>query len=241
MLTLDRVSFVSRGKTILDGVSAKISDSNLTCVVGLNGAGKTTLLRILSGELKAASGRFLIGDADATSLSKREITRYVSIIPQDVQPPPYLKVAELVELGRFRPSLAMWRRPGEEVTAAVKSSLSRCRAVSLSERPVEALSGGEQQRAWLAFGLAQEKKFLLLDETLDGLDVFAKRAFFELLKEAASEGTGMVLTTHDLELVSEYAEKVIVLNRGRVVYDGRPDVDVESCLASASKERQRKA
>lgn len=237
MLTLDSVSFVSRGKAVLDDVSAKISDGNLTCVVGLNGAGKTTMLRILSGELKATSGRYRIGHANATRLSQRETARHVSIIPQDVQPPPYLKVAELVELGRFRPSLAIWRRPGEEDVAAVKSSLSRCRAVSLSERPVEELSGGEQQRAWLAFGLAQEKRYLLLDETLDGLDVFAKRSFFELLKQAASEGTGIVLTTHDLDLVSDYAGRVIVLSRGKVAYEGPPVADLERWLLNASDGR----
>lgn len=230
MLTLDRVSFVSRGKAILDAVSAKMSDSNLTCVVGLNGAGKTTLLRILSGELKATSGRYLIGDADATHPSQREIARHVSIIPQDVQPPPYLKVAELVELGRFQPYGALRRRLSRQDSVAVESSLRRCQADSLKERPVESLSGGEQQRAWLAFGLAQEKKYLLLDETLDGLDVFAKRSFFEVLKEVASEGTGVVLTTHDLDLVADYAGKVIVLSNGKVVYDGPPDVDLERCL-----------
>jgi ABC-type cobalamin/Fe3+-siderophores transport system ATPase subunit len=241
MLTLDRVSFVSRGKAILDDVSARVSDSNLTCVVGLNGAGKTTLLRILSGELKATSGRYLIGDADATRLSQRETARHVSIIPQDVQPPPYLMVAELVELGRFRPCGALWRRLSRLDSEAVRSSLRCCRAVSLSERPVEELSGGEQQRAWLAFGLAQEKSFLLLDETLDGLDVFAKRSFFELLKEFASKGTGVVLTTHDLNLVADYADRVIVLSCGRVVYDGLPSMDLERCLLSAGEERRRKA
>jgi ABC-type cobalamin/Fe3+-siderophores transport system ATPase subunit len=237
MLTLARVSFVSRGKTILDGVSAKITDSNLTCVVGLNGAGKTTLLRILSGELKATSGRYLIGDADATRLSRRETARHVSIIPQDVQPPPYLRVSELAELGRFQPYGALWRRLSRQDSVAVESSLRRCQADSLKERPMEALSGGEQQRAWLAFGLAQEKRYLLLDETLDGLDVFAKRSFFKLLKEAASEGTGVVLTTHDLDLVADYADKVIILSSGKVIYDGPPEVDLGRCLLNAGDSR----
>jgi iron complex transport system ATP-binding protein len=241
MLRLEALSFVGRGKTILDGLTVAIPDNSLTCLVGPNGAGKTTLLRILSGELRATSGRFLIGDADASRLSQREIARQLSIIPQDVQPPPYLTVSELVQLGRFRPYGAVWRRRGKQDLVAVKSSLAHCRAASLSERPVAELSGGEQQRAWLAFGLAQEKRFLLLDETLDGLDVFAKRSFFELLKQVASEGTGIVLTTHDLELVADYADKVIVLSSGKVVYEGPPDVDLERCLFSAGEERQRKA
>ena len=240
MLTLQGISFVSQGHAVLSSISGEIPKGSLTCVVGPNGAGKTTLLRILSGELKATSGRFLIGDADATRLRQREIARRVAIIPQDVQPPPYLKVSELVEMGRFRPYWAIWRRPSAEDVVVVNSSLSRCQAGSFSERPVEELSGGEQQRAWLAFGLAQEKRFLLLDETLDGLDIFAKRAFFELLKEVTSKGTGIVLTTHDLGLVSDYADKVIVLSSGKVIYAGPPDVDLERCLLSDGEERRRK-
>jgi len=240
MLTLQGISFVSQGRAVLSSISGEIPEGSLTCMVGPNGAGKTTLLRILSGELKATSGRYLIGDADAIRLSQKEIARQLSIIPQDVQPPPYLKVSELVELGRFQPYGALWRGLSRQDSVAVESSLRRCQADSLKERPVEALSGGEQQRAWLAFGLAQEKRFLLLDEALDGLDIFAKRAFFELLKEFTSKGTGIVLTTHDLDLVSDYADKVIVLSSGKVVYAGPPDVDLERCLLSDGEERRRK-
>jgi len=237
MLRLEDLSFASHGKTVLDRVTAAIPGSSLTCLVGPNGAGKTTLLRILSGELHAPSGKFLIGDADASRLSQRKIARQLAVIPQDLQPPPYLKVAELVDLGRFRPDGALWRSLSRQDSLAVESSLRRCQADLFRERPVETLSGGEQQRAWLAFGLAQEKRFLLLDETLDGLDVFAKRAFFELLKQAASEGTGILLTTHDLDLVADYADKVIVLSSGKVVYDGPPDVDLERCVLNAGDGR----
>jgi ABC-type cobalamin/Fe3+-siderophores transport system ATPase subunit len=233
-LTLEGISFVRRGRVVLSGVSARVPGAGLTCVVGPNAAGKTTLLRILSGEWKATSGRYLIDGVDASRLSQREIGRDVSIIPQDVQPPPYLKVSELVALGRFRPDRPAWRRPGEEDLAAISSSLSRCRADGISGRTVEGLSGGEQKRAWLAFGLAQGKRFLLLDETLDGLDVRAKRAFFEFLKEVAGEGTGIVLATHDLHLVSDYADTVIILGGGKVIHQGQAGVDLERCLAAAN-------
>ena len=236
ILRLEALSFPSHGKAVLDGLTIAIPDNSLTCLVGPNGAGKTTLLRILSGELRATSGRLLLGDIDASHLSQRELARQLSIIPQDVQPPPYLTVSELVQLGRFRPYGAAWRRLGKQDLAAVNSSLTRCRAASLSERPAGELSGGEQQRAWLAFGLAQEKRFLLLDETLDGLDVFTKRSFFELLKQVAAEGTGIVLTTHDLDLVADYADKVVVLSCGRVVYEGPPDVDLEHCLSPVGED-----
>lgn len=230
MLRLEALSFVNRGTAILTGVTTTIPDRSLTCLVGPNGAGKTTLLRILSGELKATSGRFLIGDHDACLLSQRDIAGQVSVIPQDVQPPPHLTVSELVQLGRFRPHGALWQRLSRQDRIVINASLDRCQLGSFSRRRMEELSGGEQRRAWLAFGLAQEKRFLLLDETLDGLDVPTKRSFFELLRYVASQGTGIVLTSHDLGLVSDYADRVVVLSSGKVVYQGLPNVDLEQSL-----------
>jgi iron complex transport system ATP-binding protein len=237
ILSLEALSFVNRGAVILSGVTTVIPDNSLTCLVGPNGAGKTTLLRILSGELKATSGRLFVGDADATRLSQREIARQVSIIPQDVQPPPYLSVSALVQLGRFRPYGALWRRLSRQDHVAVNASLARCQVEALSRRRMEELSGGEQQRAWLAFALAQEKKFLLLDETLDGLDVLVKKSSFELLKEVAAEGKGIVLTTHDLDLVTHFADKVIVLGSGKVVYEGPPNAGWEHRVSPAGQAR----
>ncbi len=226
ILNLEALSFVNRGAVILNGVTTVMPDHSLTCLVGPNGAGKTTLLRILSGELKATSGRLLLGETDTSLLPQGDMAHQVSIIPQDVQPPPYLTVSELVQLGRFRPYGAVWRRLTRQDRVAVNTSLARCQLEALSERHVEELSGGEQQRAWLAFGLAQEKRFLLLDETLDGLDTLVKKSSFELLKEVATEGKGIVLTTHDLDLVTHFADKVIVLTSGKVVYEGPPNADL---------------
>lgn len=229
-LTLDALSLAIHGHAILNGVTGVISDRSLTCLVGPNGAGKTTLLRILSGELRPASGRFLIDDTDACSLDQRAAAHHFSIIPQEIQPPPHLTVLELVTLGKFHPYGALWRRLTEQDRAIVQASLVRCQIDRLSKRRVEELSGGEQKRAWLAFGLAQRKRFLLLDETLDGLDLPAKRSFFRLLKELASEGRGVVLTTHDLDLVTEFADRVVAMAGGCVKYEGPPVVDIEPLL-----------
>jgi len=237
ILSLEALSFVNCGAVILSGVTTVIPDHSLTCLVGPNGAGKTTLLRILSGELKATSGRLLLGESDTSLLPQRDMAHQVSIIPQDVQPPPYLTVSELVELGRFRPYGAIWRRLTKQDHVAVNASLARCQLDALSKRRVEELSGGEQQRAWLAFGLAQEKRFLLLDETLDGLDTLVKKSSFELLKEVAAEGKGIVLTTHDLDLVTHFADKVIVLGSGKVVYEGPPNAGWEHRVSPAGQAR----
>lgn len=230
MLKLDAVSFQSHGTALLTDVTGIMPDNALTCLIGANGAGKTTLLRILSGELSPSSGRFLIDDTAASSLTQSQIARHFSIIPQDMQPPPHLTVLELVTLGRFHPYGALWWRLNDRDRTTVRSCLNICKLDQLSSRRVDQLSGGEQQRAWLAFGLAQEKRFLLLDETLGGLDILAKVTFFGLLKRIASEGKCVVLTTHDLELVTDFADRVVVLSRGRVTYEGGANANLRGFL-----------
>jgi iron complex transport system ATP-binding protein len=234
MLKLQSLSFIRLGKSVLNEVTTVVPDGALTCLVGANGAGKTTLLQILSGELRATSGTLLIDDKDASRLSPKEVAHYFSVIPQGVQPPPYFTVFELVALGRFRANRALRWRLGDSDRHVVETCLAQCEVKQLSNRRVEELSGGEQKRAWLAFALAQEKRFLLLDETLDGLDVFAKQSFFKLLKRLASEGKGVLLTTHDLDLVTKFADKVIVLSGGIVSYDGLANTDLQDLLFQAS-------
>jgi len=230
-LTLESISYDAQGKALLDGVTLSLPDGTLTCLVGANGAGKTTLLRILAGELRATAGRLLIDQTDAASLTQARIARQCSIIPQDVPPPQHLTVFELVALGRFRPHGAIWWRLKEEDRGIVQACLDLCQIGQLAGRRVDQLSGGEQQRAWVAFGLSQQKRFLLLDETLGGMDVLAKGPFFRLLKQIAGEGKGVVLTTHDLDLVADFADRVVVLSRGRVAYDGSPRADLRHFLA----------
>jgi iron complex transport system ATP-binding protein len=233
-LSLRGISFNHRRQRVLDSVSATIPATGLTCLLGTNGAGKTTLLRILCGELKPAAGTFFIGDIDAASLSPQDISRHFAIIPQKSPAPPHLTVSEMVALGRFQPRRALWWRLDDEDRRKMKVAIARCQIADFGDRKVAELSGGEQQRVWLSFGLASDKSFLILDETLDGMDVFAKRSFFRLLRQIAREGKGVILATHDLSMVTEWADRVIALRQGKIVYEGAATAEVESVLADGS-------
>jgi len=231
MLRILGLSYVHKGKVLLEGIDSSIPDQALTCLVGANGAGKTTMLRLLVGELRPTSGDFLIDDRKSSLFSREELVRLFSIVPQNVQAPPHLTVSELVSLGRFRPSGALWWSLKERDREIVDLCLRACQIDHLATRQVDHLSGGEQQRVWVAFGLSQQKRFLLLDETLGGMDVLAKEPFFRLLGKIAGDGTGVVLTTHDVDLASRFADRVIVLSRGRVTYEGPPMADLRGCLS----------
>jgi len=230
-LILTGISYVRREKAILSDVSATVPGTGLTCLLGTNGAGKTTLLRILSGELKSTSGQYYFGDIDASTLSQRELAKYFAIIPQNAPIPPYLTVREMVRLGQFQPRSFFKRNMDRTKQKNIDTYLARCQIEKFGDRRLDELSGGEQKRAWLALGLASDRKFLMLDETLDGMDVFAKRRFFQLLKDIAFEDKGIFLTSHDLELVSEFTDKIIVLNDGNVIYEGIPDSNLQTLLS----------
>jgi iron-chelate-transporting ATPase len=231
-LSLRGLSFSRHRRRVLDAVSGTVPAAGLTCILGMNGAGKTTLLRILCGELKPDSGTFFIGDQDAGLLAARDIARHFAIIPQRSPAPPYLTVAEMVALGRFHARRSLWWRLDHDDRDKVRLAIARCQVEDFRNRKVAELSGGEQQRVWLAFGLAADKRFLVLDETLDGMDVFAKRSFFRLLRDIAREGKAVILATHDLTMVTEWADRVVVLRQGRMVYEGGAVVDIEALLAA---------
>jgi len=237
-LMLTGISFVRREKTILSDVSAIVPGRGLTCLLGTNGAGKTTLLRILSGELKSTSGEYFIGDIDASALSQRELAEYFAIIPQNAPIPPYLTVSEMVGLGRFQPrGSSKWHLSSQD-QESIDTCLTRCQIDKLRNRRLDELSGGEQRRAWLAFGLAPDKKYLMLDETLDGMDIFVKRTFFQLLKDIASRDKSILLASHDLALVNEFADRIIVLIGGKVIFEGPPDSNLERLLSDTPEDTQ---
>ena len=234
-LTLTGISYVRREKAVLSNVSAVVPGKGLTCLLGTNGAGKTTLLRILSGELKSTSGKYYIGDVNASALSQRELAKYFAIIPQNAPIPPYLTVREMVGLGRFQPrGFSKWHLSSQD-RASIDVCLARCQIDKLGDRRLDELSGGEQKRAWLALGLAPDKKLIMLDETLEGMDIFVKRTFFQLLKDIASQDKSILLTSHDLDLVNEFADKIIVLIGGKVIFEGPPDSNLQKLLSDTTK------
>ena len=229
---MQSLSFCRGDRRALDGVSTVVPSSGLTCLIGTNGAGKTTLLRILSGELRPTSGTFKIGEIDAAKATQRVISRCFSIVPQKSPAPAYLTVAEMIALGRFRSRGALWWRLNQADRDRIDEAVRLCELKDFVDRKVTELSGGEQQRVWVAFAIASDKPFLLLDETFDGMDVIAKRGFFQLVKTISVRDRSVILATHDLNMVSEYADKVVVLSRGRVVYDGDTGADFKSHLST---------
>ncbi|HEY6815407.1 MAG TPA: ABC transporter ATP-binding protein [Croceibacterium sp.] len=194
----------------LDTVTAALECGRITAICGPNGAGKSTLLQTLAGLIEPDSGAVLL---DGAPLPRgRERARRIGYLPQVGEVAWDLSVAGLAALGR----LPHGDRGGAQVAAA----LAAVDLAALAERPVATLSGGERARALLSRVLAGEPEWILADEPLAALDLAHQLALLAHLRAAAGQGAGVVLVLHDLSLAMNHADRVLVLERGRLVVDG---------------------
>lgn len=228
-IVLDGVSFAYGERAILREISASVAVGEFVCLLGPNGAGKTTLAQLIAGELPPAKGRVFLGEARGAG-EVSEPGRHIAYLPQDVQDPPFVTVRELVSLGRFRPRTSIGWRVSATDKEAVQQCIVRCLLEPIADRPFAQLSGGEKQRGWLAFCLAQERDFLLLDESLHKIDYARRDLFFRMLSNLANDGKGVILITHDLDMALRHGQRFLALSDGELVYDGPPDQVIYSLM-----------
>ena len=228
-IELDGVSFSYGEKPVLREVSVSVATGEFVCLLGPNGAGKTTLAQLIAGELSPTQGRVFLNSGDASG-DLTGVGRHIAYLPQDLQDPPFVTVRELVSLGRFSPKRSLGWRVSDKDKQVVQECLDRCLAESFADRPFAQLSGGEKQRVWLAFCLAQQREFILLDESLHKIDYSTRDLFFRMLANLAEDGKGVVLITHDLQMAERHGRRMLLLGDGGLLYDGPPDQVVYSLL-----------
>jgi len=206
----------------VDHVTFTVASGELFALLGPSGCGKTTLLRIVAGLETADSGSVLLGGADATDQNARE--RGVGFVFQHYALFRHMTVFENVAFGlRVRPRE---NRPSQTVIAKrVRDLLGLVQLDYLSDRYPSQLSGGQRQRVALARALAVEPKVLLLDEPFGALDANVRRDLRKWLRRLHEEiKLTSVFVTHDQEEAFDLADRVVIMNHGRVEQDGHPDV-----------------
>jgi iron complex transport system ATP-binding protein len=205
---------------VLQGVSLTVRPGQLCAVLGPNGAGKSTLVKLISGALAPRTGRIALGGVDASGLDRRAVARAVAVVPQAVEVAFAFTVREVVMMGRA-PHQGAWMRPSAADLAAVDNAMEACELGHLAARPVTALSGGEQKRVAIARALAQEAPVLLLDEAGAHLDVRHSIVVHELVRrELTRRDLACVAVLHDLNAAARYADRVALLQAGRIVAEG---------------------
>jgi iron complex transport system ATP-binding protein len=215
------ILYAGAERPALDAVSCAVDEGELLAVVGPNGSGKTTLLRGLLGLVEATSGQALIQDRPIDQWRRTELAQVIGVVTQREESVFPLRVAEVVMLGRYA-KLGPLAAPRSEDLTAVERAMARCDVEELSTRYVDTLSGGEWQRVRVARALAQEPAALVLDEPTSALDVRHEMEVLELVRMLVEGGLAGILVTHHLNLAARYADRILLLDRGRVVAEGTP-------------------
>lgn len=208
---------------VLHGVSLELQASEFAAIIGPNGSGKTTLLRAMSRIPMTQTGEVLLDDRDIHSIPAREFAKRVAVVPQDTLVAFDFTVLEIVLMGRS-PRLGRFAVEGAHDTEVALDALARTGTQHLKDRQINALSGGERQRVLVARALAQEPDVLLLDEPTSHLDINFQFEIMDLVKSLNRErGMTVLAVLHDLNLASQYCDRLILIGLGTVHADGPPD------------------
>lgn len=227
------------GCWILDGVSFQVQAGEVLGVVGPNGSGKTSLLKVLARVLTPQEGRVSLFGQDLASMSQQDVARVVGVVPQDTQQLFPFTVAETVLMGRF-PHRPRGRWTGglgwesQQDIAIAEQAMATMDIGHVAHRAVTDLSGGERQRVLIARALAQTPKVLLLDEPTAFLDLQHQVEICSQLRRLKElHSLAVVLVSHDLNLVGQYCDRILLLDNGQVVRHGYPKEVIEPDVLEA--------
>ena len=213
---------------VLNGVSFQIKAGEVLGIVGPNGSGKTSLLKLLAKIVSPQQGNLCLFGKNLAALSQGEVARLVGVVPQDTQQLFPFTVAETVLMGRFphRPhdrwSVGFGWENREDLAIA-EDAMATMDIAHLARRVVTDLSGGERQRTLIARALAQAPRVMLLDEPTAFLDLQHQIDICSVLRRLKEErGLTVVLVSHDLNVASQYCDRVLMLKNGEVFRVGSP-------------------
>jgi iron complex transport system ATP-binding protein len=231
LLEAASISVRAGSKTLVDDVSLKFDPGTIVTLVGPNGAGKSTLLRVLAGELKPQFGQVRLHGSELGDRPSSVLALHRAVLSQRIDIAFPFTVAEVVRLAAPGPG-------DTRLDALVEAALAEVDLAGLAGRAITTLSGGEQQRVHFARVLVQlacgrerrHGEILLLDEPTGGLDLRHQLAMLDSIRRRARDGVLVIAILHDLNLAATLADRVVVLNHGRVDRDGRPSETITDVM-----------
>ncbi|HEY2189774.1 MAG TPA: ABC transporter ATP-binding protein [Caldimonas sp.] len=205
------------GTAAVDGLDLTIPEGEFHALLGPNGAGKTTTLRVVAGLLRADAGNVAVLGHDVATRGA-DAKRVLAFLPDD--PPVYDKLSALEYLEFVA---GLWSLPPDTAAQRAEELLRRLDLWPQAEQRAESYSRGMRQKLALAGALIHEPRLLILDEPLTGLDAAAARQVKDLLVARVRDGCTIVLTTHILEIAERLAERISIIQRGRIIAQGSLD------------------
>lgn len=216
MIELHNLTVGYGTKAILSDINQTLEPGRLVCLLGSNGVGKSTILRTLAGFLQPLAGKVLLDGKDLSSLSLSQRSKTVSIVLTERVEVPYMKVADLVGMGRS-PYTGFFGKLTKEDRQIVGEAIEMVGITSLAERTIDTLSDGERQKAFLAKALAQQTPIILLDEPTAFLDFHAKISTLRLMQKLAHEtNKNILMSTHDVEMALRLSDLLWIVQDGKI-------------------------
>lgn len=220
MLSTHDLHYRIHGHPIIDEVNLTVNKGEVFALIGPNGAGKTTLLKLLSGELKPTMGSVNIHGRPLATYSRKSLAQQRAVMSQRALINFDFTVQEIVMQGRH-PHIGFMETDADR--QIVEDSLIRTETTDLQHRFYPTLSGGEQARVTFARILAQTTPILLLDEPTSALDLRHQQLVMKISYELAQQGKAVLVIVHDLNLAATYAQRVGILQKGKLVANGTPN------------------
>lgn len=221
MLEVEGLRAGYSGRDVLRGASLEAHEGRITAILGPNGCGKSTLLKAICGILPARGGRVLLDGVDLAALSRKQRAQRIAYLAQERQIPD-ICVGRLVLHGRF-PYLDYPRRYREEDRRAAREAMERMDILDLAELPLNRLSGGQRQKAYIAMALAQDARVVLLDEPTTYLDAAHQYQVLRQARALAEAGRHVLMVIHDISHALEAADRVALMREGAVALQGTPE------------------
>lgn len=202
---------------IFKDLNLELHKGEKIALIGSNGAGKSTLMKLMTGLVKPAKGSIILKGTEVKNTKPEELAKHISLVYQN---PEDMFIKDSIQSDI---AFAMQSRKEPDWEERTKQLLERFRLQSLANRDGRLLSGGQMRRASLAIGIALQPEILLLDEPTANLDIATRKEIMHTLQEMKDITDTVMIATHDMQLVCEWAERIVVLYQGQVVADGTRD------------------
>ena len=214
----------SFGETlVLKNISFQVPHRDFFIIIGPNGSGKTTLMKVISGILKPQNGELKILNHPIDQYHRKALARTIAFVPQMTFADFPFTVTEIVLMGRS-PYLGILGLEQENDLEVANQAIAFTGLEHLAHRKLDQLSGGEQQRVFIARAICQEPDIILLDEPTASLDLAYQVRIMDLMEKLKTEkGITVVMVSHDVNLAAMYADHLMLLHKGQVVCQGLPD------------------
>ena len=221
MIELKNVSAGYQGKTVVQDVDLTFERGKITILVGPNGSGKSTLLKSMVGILPCTMGEIIVNGISAKEMNAKQLAKITAYLAQNKKAPD-ISVMKMVLHGRF-PHLGYPRKYRPIDLEKAKRAINWAGLEAETETLVSKLSGGMQQKVYIAMALAQDTEVILMDEPTAYLDVAHQLRLMEMVKKLAKEGKTIVMVLHDLTQAMQIADRVVVMKEGRIISQGSPE------------------